>query len=341
MTPPRLRRSALRGMCVIGGIAIVLMLLLLWRTLQPTGMVPHGTFNTGTNAAWLGVEWVHAHHESDEIGALGQNLARLDITDVYVFTTYLKASGEFNSTYAHAAEFVETIKTAQPGLNVYAWIGLPLAESQPRPGSAFTVVLGDAATRGEIVALCRELVHVYGFDGVHLDPEPVMDGDLDLLTLLEELRDGMHGEGSLSVATRRIWPFSLRIPLRLAGRFSWSHAYYGQVAEYVDQVAVMVYDSALPLPGLYRRWVQCQVVSITQALKGADVEVFIGVPTSEEKTWTHWPRAENMTSGLGGIIAGLGDKRAEQAVFTGVAIYPYWETDPAEWATYESLWLGR
>jgi len=341
MTAPRPRRFALRGICVIGGIAIVLTLVLLWRTQQPIDVAPQRTFNTGTNAAWLGVEWVNEHHESDEIAALGQDLARLDITDVYVFTTYLKASGEFNSTYSHAAEFVETIKTAQPGLNVYAWIGLPLAESQPRPGSAYTVVLGDAATRGKIVALCRELVHVYGFDGVHLDPEPVMDGDPDLLTLLEELREAMRGEGSLSVATRRIWPFSPRVPLLLAGRYFWSHAYYGQMAEYVDQVAVMVYDSALPLQGLYRKWVQHQVVSITQALKGADVDVFIGVPTSEEKTWTHWPRAENMTSGLEGIIAGLGDKRAEQAVFTGVAVYPYWETDPEEWATYQSLWLGR
>jgi hypothetical protein len=26
---------------------------------------------------------------------------------------------------------------------------------------------------------------------------------------------------------------------------------------------------------------------------------------------------------------------------TGVAIYPHWETDAAEWAEYDKLWLGR
>jgi hypothetical protein len=26
---------------------------------------------------------------------------------------------------------------------------------------------------------------------------------------------------------------------------------------------------------------------------------------------------------------------------TGVAIYPYWETDAAEWSIYDKLWLGK
>ena len=68
--------------------------------------------------------------------------------------------------------------------------------------------------------------------------------------------------------------------------------------------------------------------------------MFIGIPTSEEETATHRPKAENMASGLQGLVDGLNHTRAKPRVVTGVAIYPDWETDEAEWATYEALWLG-
>jgi hypothetical protein len=83
------------------------------------------------------------------------------------------------------------------------------------------------------------------------------------------------------------------------------------------------------------------VVGISQALHGTGVELFFGVPTSEEKTATHRPEAENMASGLLGVIDGLNDAAARPSATTGVAIYPYWETDDAEWAAYDRLWLGR
>jgi len=103
----------------------------------------------------------------------------------------------------------------------------------------------------------------------------------------------------------------------------------------------MTYDSAMPLPQLYRQWARFQVVEISRAVDGAGVDLVFGIPTSEERTWTHWPNAENMRSGLQGVIAGLNDAAARPAAVTGVAIYPYWETDAAEWATYEALWLGQ
>ena len=125
------------------------------------------------------------------------------------------------------------------------------------------------------------------------------------------------------------------------GQVAWSRSYYRDVASRVDQIAVMTYDSAFPSAALYRRWSHRQVVEISRALEGTGTALFFGIPTSEEKTWTHWPSAENMTSGLLGTMDGMNDGRACPSAVTGVAIYPYWETDEAEWAVYEKFWLSN
>lgn len=75
-------------------------------------------------------------------------------------------------------------------------------------------------------------------------------------------------------------------------------------------------------------------------LAGFPVEVLIGVPTSEDTTATHHPTAENMISGLQGVIDGLNDADSQPFTVTGVAVYPYWEIDTAKWQNYDQLWLN-
>src|SRR5258706_10340610 len=92
---------------------------------------------------------------------------------------------------------------------------------------------------------------------------------------------------------------------------------------------------------LYRFGSRLHVIHISKAVAGLNTELLIGIPTSEEETFTHHASAENMGSGLQGVIDGLNDEEAQHNVVTGVAIYPYWETDSREWATYDSLWLVK
>jgi hypothetical protein len=287
--------------------------------LRPATTFPGAHFNQNTNAVWLGVDWVKEPQESDGIAALANDLNRRGIRYVFVFASYLRPDG----------------------LNVQAWIGLPLNRPRLLGGGYGYVDLDDAITRRKVVAFCADLIRRGGFDGVHLDPEPVPTGDANVLTLLDEVRRMIGPNSTLSIATRRIWPVFSDVALPFAGRVAWRASYYQEVVKRVDQVAVMTYDSGLPLPGLYRQWVRFQVIEITRAIDGIGVDLFFGIPTSEERTWTHWPYAENMTSGLRGVIDGLNDADARLSVMTGIAIYPYWETDATEWATYESLWLGR
>jgi hypothetical protein len=53
------------------------------------------------------------------------------------------------------------------------------------------------------------------------------------------------------------------------------------------------------------------------------------------------PWAENMTSGLVGLVDGLNDDAGHPSAVTGAAIYPHWETDDGEWRSYRALWTGQ
>ena len=184
------------------------------------------------------------------------------------------------------------------------------------------------------------MIQRFGFDGLHLDPEPVRNGDQNLLTLLKEMRQSVPTGTILSIAADKAWPLFPDLAAQRLGPSLWSATYYREVAQAVDQVAVMTYDSAFTSPVMYRLLSRFEVIQISKALAATQVELLIGIPTSEEKTGTHDPSAENMLSGLQGVIDGLNDMESQPSAVTGVAIYPYWETDAAKWAIYDSMWLG-
>ena len=287
------------------------------------------------------MEWLHGPQTDAAIATLAHDLSQYRIRTVYVYASYLRADGAFNPTCEYAAAFTQRLKAAYPELSIQAWIGLPLAHDRTPSGIKGYVRLDDAATRALVAAFGAELLRAGGFDGLHLDPEPVRSGDATVLALLDDMRAAIGPQATLSLAARRIAPWGQGDVAGWLSGYAWSADYYREVARRVDQIAVMTYDSALPTAGLYRWFTRRQVIQITRALAQEPVDVYIGVPTSEERTLTHRPRAENMASGLQGVLDGLDDPRADAAVITGVAIYPYWETDAAEWAVYRSLWLGE
>jgi hypothetical protein len=94
-------------------------------TFRPATNFSGSHFNRGENAVWLGVEWVNEPHEAHEIFTLANDLARHQIRYVFVYASYLKPDGQFNPTYAYAAEFVSGLKRVNPDIHIQAWIGLP------------------------------------------------------------------------------------------------------------------------------------------------------------------------------------------------------------------------
>ena len=173
-----------------------------------------------------------------------------------------------------------------------------------------------------------------GFDGVHLNVEPVDDGNDEFLALLRALRTAVGTSHLLSVSAIRPAP----VGLPRAPNFAWSPDYYARVAATVDQIVIMAYDTALPTPSLYRRYVRWAARSVAGALdaSGSDARVLMGIPTYEPFGFMHRRGVETPENALVGVVAGLRGLGAG-GTFEGVALYAEWTTDEADWARLRAL----
>jgi hypothetical protein len=229
--------------------------------------------------------------------------------------------------------FLATARRVAPGMKVLPWVGgLRVGYRRSKPG---TLDLGDLGQRQRIVAECRGLMDE-GFDGIHVNVEPVANGDDEFLALLRALRTAV-GTGTLSVSTAKPGPFALAF----APNFFWSPAYYALVGDAVDQVVIMAYDSALPTPGLYRRFVAYAASSASgNFVRSARTRVLVGIPTYEDHGLMHRKGVETPENALAGVVAGLRG-RTGGGTFEGVALYAEWTTDPEDWEMYERVWRGH
>ncbi len=222
-----------------------------------------------------------------------------------------------------------------PELKLLPWIGgLRKGYKRQRPG---TIELADLTQRQRMVAEARGLVDE-GFDGVHLNVEPVDDDNDEFLALLRALRTAVGDEHVLSLAAIRPAP----VGLPRAPNFAWSPDYYARVAATSDQIVIMAYDTALPTPSLYRRYVRWAARSVAGALdaSGSDARVLMGIPTYEPFGFMHRRGVETPENALVGVVAGLRGLGAG-GTFEGVALYAEWTTDEAEWRAYERYWRNR
>jgi spore germination protein YaaH len=176
-----------------------------------------------------------------------------------------------------------------------------------------------------------------GFDGIHLNIEPVDDGNVEFLSLLRALRTAVGPDRILSLSAIR--PGPVRLPF--APNFLWTREYYARIGEVADQIVVMAYDTALPTPSFYRRYLSYVAHTVTsRLLSNGRTRVLVGIPTYDETGLMHRGHVENPENALLGLVAGLRGLGAG-GTFEGVALYAEWTTDEAEWATYERVWRGR
>jgi hypothetical protein len=230
--------------------------------------------------------------------------------------------------------FLASARVAAPEMKVLPWVGgLRVGYKRMRPG---TIDLSDLTQRQTIVAECRGLMDE-GFDGIHLNVEPVDDGNVEYLAMLRALRTAVD-PGMISLSAIR--PGPMRVPI--APNFFWTPDYYLRVAELSDQVVTMTYDTALPTGAAYRRYVGWSSEMVTRRFDAAHVRarVLVGVPTYDQTGIMHRAGVETPENALLGIVAGLRGLGAG-GTFEGVALYAEWTTDEAEWDVYERIWRGR
>jgi Glycosyl hydrolases family 18 len=296
---------------------------------------PH-PFNHDRNAVWLEHRWLEREHSVPEMETLFTSLAGHGIG--YVFPHLIPFNGA-GRLPVHSREqmraFLATARRVAPELRVLPWVGgLRVGYRRQRPGS---VDLADLGQRQRIVAECRGLVDE-GFDGIHVNVEPVDDGNDEFLALLRALRTAVGPGRILSVSAMPPAPMSLP----LAPNFAWSLEYHRRVAALVDQVVIMAYNTALPTSGLYRRYVTWATSSVTRdrAATRTSARVLLGVPTYDDASFVHRLSVETPENAFLGVVAGLRGLGAG-GTFEGVALYAEWTTDEREWATYERAWRGR
>jgi hypothetical protein len=282
-------------------------------------------------AAWLGVTWSMDAHSDSDIEALAKELAAHHLSYVFVYVSYLKSDGSFNPTYSHAQEFTRRLHNLMPDLHLLGWLGVPtqIDPAQDR--------LGDAGIREKIADFSGRIVSEMGFDGIHLDAEPIADHSGYFTMTLDAVRAAVPRNRLLSVA---VPPLRLResvtvIPYPSLGL--WTEDFLRVVAFEFDigQIVLMAYDSGLTFPTDYRSWMAYQVRRSASAVMGSKASLLIGVPTSEEWTLSHQV-AENLTNALYGWRLGL-SQTPYSSVLDGLAVYPEWETSTDEWTQIDAI----
>jgi hypothetical protein len=328
----RLRPIALK----LGTLALLVLAPLAWLALAPAGDEDTHPFNQDRNAVWLEHRWLERAHGAREMEDL---LGALHARGVaYVFPHVIPFDRE-GKLPPHDREqmrrFLDAARRVAPGLKVLPWVGgLRVGYKRTRVG---TVDLADLAQRQRMVAECRGLIDE-GFDGIHLNVEPVNDGNDDFLALLRSLRTAVGAGNILSLSA--IKPGPLHVPL--APNFFWTPKYYGRVATVTDQVVVMAYDTGIPTPSLYRRYLAYSAATVSRTLHGSGsrARVLMGVPTYPGAGIMHRTGVESAENALAGIVAGLRGLGAG-GTFEGVALYAEWTTDGEEWETYDRLWRRK
>jgi hypothetical protein len=327
------RGAALRGTAVVVVLAVGAVLYL-GRDV-PHDPSPH-PLNHDRNAVWLEHRWLEKAHPPEEVEALFAALQRRGIGYVFPHLIPFGADGQLPPhSRDQMRAFLAAARRIAPEVKVLPWIGgLRAGYKRMRPG---TIRLDDLVQRQRIVAECRGLVDE-GFDGVHVNIEPVNEGNVDFLALLRALRNAVGEDRVLSVSAIRPGP----IALPMAPNFLWTPGYYTRVAGVTDQIVIMSYDTALPTPALYRRYVAWAATTVTTALTEGHLRarVLMGIPTYDETGLMHRASVETPENALRGVVAGLRG-RGGGGTFEGIALYAEWTTDEAEWESYERIWRGR
>ena len=269
-------------------------------------------------------------HTITEIETLAQHLREHHITYIFPYVSYLKPEGFFNPTFDHAADFVAQMKSAAPEIQILGWIGIPL-QITTSDGVRTENRLEDAAVRHLISDFSNKMVTELGFDGVHLNAEMSFNDDPHLIETLDAIRKALPEGKQLSIATHALRPTeqitSIPYPIQ---RHHWTADYLREVAQHVDQIALMAYDSGLFFPADYRAWMAYQTQAGADALKDTHAQLLIGFSVSDENTPSHNTSAETIPDALFGIRWGLEISDMPERV-DGIAIYAHWEMNPRKW----------
>ncbi|MGH0036942.1 MAG: hypothetical protein ACQGVK_18095 [Myxococcota bacterium] len=288
-------------------------------------------FDRGRNGLWIGHKWYTGLHVrsgeavgEEELQTLSSTLLRGRIRFAFVHVGPILPEGD---TEDRAGALFGELRRRTPETVYLAWLG----------GLASRLPVDDPTWRDRVIATVERL-REEGFQGVHLNIEPLEDHHPGYLELLAGLRERLPRDFVLSHATRRAGPFGLAPgPV---GPFAWSRSFYERTMELTDQTVLMAYDTKMDVHKHYVAFVKHQTALLVKwgcAIPGH--RVLIGIPTYEDVPLYSNPEIENVPNAAQGVRAALEELGTGTDCFDGVAVYANWVTDEKEWADYREHWL--
>jgi hypothetical protein len=321
--------ASLALLALIGGAA--------YRWRSRGGDVRGGHHDLGHNGIWLQHGWLGDDHwfevnnkvdrissfrSPESIRQLGARLRSHHITDLFPHLCPSDRSGRIAAVDdAQVERFLDEVGP----MRVLPWVGGTLG------GSAHP---DDVAWRNGFAASIAELLRSHPrLAGVQINIEPMPSGSADYLQTLNEVRRAMPPGKILSIAA-----YPPPTPLHPFAEVHWDQAYFKSVAARADQMAVMMYDTALREPNLYQRLMKVWTEQVL-AWSGS-ASVLLGIPAYEDAgVGYHDPSVENIANALAGIHAGLEPTPALPQNYQGVAIYCDWEMNAQKWADFDARLL--
>ncbi|MEU3483281.1 hypothetical protein ACI2LO_18800 [Streptomyces sp. NPDC033754] len=328
-----------RGRWFVLGLVMVLVLPLLTGAvalrLNFTGDVREDARTRGKDAIWLGHAWVDGRKKDADLAAFAAQIKGTGIRDLYVHAGPLRHDGTLPAAkYPRAKWLIDAVHRTMPGIRVQAWLGDVLATEGPDG-----LRLDKAESRAAVVTSARQILDA-GFDGVHFDLEPLLSDDGNYLSLLDDLGELTRARKvPLSVAAHQIDPVPAAHAVNGAVSGSekwWSQEFFGQVARRVDQIAVMSYDTWMPLEGLYGGYV-AQQTSLALEVTPESTDLLMGLPFFHEDDLGHHENAETVAAAIRGTRLGLGRTDHDRERF-GVALYVDFAAEEGDWAAYREGW---
>jgi hypothetical protein len=316
-------------------VTVLAIMFCTYRLWTPGEVITDGRHDRRSNCIWIQHGWIgddgwFVRHRrqarlpyfrnADEVRKLAQLLRRHGITDVFPHLCPASPDG--------AVPLVDAVQTRRflaefQGVRGMPWVG---------GVSGVHVFEQGGKWRRRFAASVRGLLDRHPlFAGILLNVEPCASGNQEFLHVLEEVRTALPVDKILSVA-----PYPPPTLLQPFPGVHWDREYYQEVAKLVDQIAVMMYDTGLPLQRVY----QWQLASWTNEVLawGTTKEVLLGLPAyGDPGVKYHDPQVENLWNAFRGIHAGLSRRGVLPDNYRGMALYSEWEMKERDWKTMAGL----
>ena len=297
---------------------------------EDIGAVSASAHGDGDDGLWLGHAWVDGRHSASDVDSLVSRVREAGIRDVFVHVGPLTARGTLDpGLRPNARWLVAALHQRLPNLRVQAWLG--------GVAGAGGINLDNSATRENIVTAAGQVLRD-GFDGIHYDLEPVPDGDPGLLALLAQTGPvTAAAHAVLSIAADQIEPIpGLARPAQwvLGRSHFWSTDYLRAIASTVNMVAIMAYDSGVPIEAAYSGYIRVQTELALETVRSS-VTLLIGLPAYHTDEPGHTD-AETVAAAVRGVRLAV-DGGIDRPF--GVALYADFSATPADWDAYQTGWV--